>query len=107
MVHFWENAFRVLYNKDHEWVLSSLVLSYELEDQDLRAQLGMEGLLGMSPKSETFPDMEQSAGQCFGSKGDGASGTWRHSGEGHSHSFHWEWAGRGGLGNWGWGEEAT
>lgn len=60
----------MLYNKDHEWVLPRLVVSYELENQDLRAQLGMEELLRMSPKSETFPDMEQSAGQCFGSKGD-------------------------------------
>lgn len=70
MVQFWENAFRVPYNKDHEWVLPSLVVSYELGNQDLKTHLGMEGLLGMNPNSETFPDMEQSAGQCFGSKGD-------------------------------------
>lgn len=57
----------MLCHEGHESVLPSPGVSSELEShQDLRTHLGMEGLLGMNPKSETYPDLGQSAGLCFG-----------------------------------------
>lgn len=65
----------------------SLVVSSELEDQDLRSQLGMEGLLRMNPKSEA----PQCGVKCravswckdrSSKRRPGASGTWGHSGKG-------------------------